>query len=71
MRTGKRVRFVRISATARHLGRERKTIRDYLSGKRVAPYDEVVAPGYRLSYQGFTRHCGGGRFGCRGKRAPG
>lgn len=76
-----------ISAIARHLGRDRKTVRDHLNGKRVAGkrqrsapdpfdeyvpylrarfkedahvwasalYDEVVALGYLLSYQSFTR----------------
>jgi transposase len=76
-----------ISAIARHLGRDRRTIRDHLSGKRVAGerrratadpfdefevylklrfeddphvwasalYDEVVALGFPLSYQSFTR----------------
>jgi transposase len=82
-----RARGWSISAIARHLGRDRKTVRDYLSGKRVpgerqrpqpdpfdviagyvaqrladdahvwasALYDEVVALGYPLSYQSFTR----------------
>jgi transposase len=76
-----------ISAIARHLGRDRRTIRAYLNGERVAgvrkrsaedafcefiPYlrarfgddkhlwasalfDEVVALGFPLSYQSFTR----------------
>jgi transposase len=76
-----------ISAIARHLGRDRKTVRAYLNGERVAgervsstpdpfePYaaycaarltedphlwatalfDEVVALGFALSYQSFTR----------------
>jgi transposase len=76
-----------ISAIARHLGRDRKTIRKHLDGSRVAgvrrrsepdpfdafvPYlrerlredphvwasalfDEVVALGFTLSYQSFTR----------------
>ena len=82
-----RARGWSISAIARHLGRDRKTVRDYLSGKRVAGerkrpepdpfdqvaayvaqrladdahvwasalFDEVVALGYPLSYQSFTR----------------
>jgi len=76
-----------ISAIARHLGRDRKTVRAYLSGERSAGgrrrsapdpfeafvpylrarfsddrhvwasalYDEVVALGFPLSYQSFTR----------------
>lgn len=76
-----------ISAIARHLGRDRKTVRDHLEGKRVpgerrraevdpferfvpylvarfaddphvwatALFDEVVALGFPLSYQSFTR----------------
>ena len=82
-----RARGWSISAIARHLGRDRKTVRGYLSGKRApgqrkrtepdpfdaiagyvarrladdahvwatALYDEVVALGYPLSYQSFTR----------------
>ena len=85
--TALRARGWSVSAIARHLGRDRKTVRDYLSGKRVpgerrraepdpfdviasyvaqrladdahvwasALYDEVVALGYPLSYQSFTR----------------
>lgn len=76
-----------ISAIARHLNRDRKTVRAYLNGERVvgvrrrsapdafneytpylrarfaedahvwasALYDEVVALGFSLSYQSFTR----------------
>ena len=82
-----RARGWSISAIAIHLGRDRKTVRGYLSGKQVpgqrkrtepdpfdviaayvaqrladdahvwasALYDEVVALGYPLSYQSFTR----------------
>jgi transposase len=85
--TALRARGWSVSAIARHLGRDRKTVRDYLSGKRIAGerrrpepdpfdaiaayaaqrladdahvwasalYDEVVALGYPLSYQSFTR----------------
>jgi len=85
--TALRERGWSISAIARHLGRDRKTIRAYLNGERVvgvrkksaadpfeafvpylrarfqddkhlwasALYDEVVALGFALSYQSFTR----------------
>ena len=33
--TALRARGWSVSAIARHLGRDRKTVRDYLSGKRV------------------------------------
>ena len=61
--TALRTRGWSISAIARHLGRDRKTVRDYLSGKRApgerkrsegAPFD-TVARGYTLSYQSLTR----------------
>ena len=85
--TALRERGWSISAIARHLGRDRKTIRAYLNGERTvgvrkkaspdpfdefipylrarfsddkhlwasALYDEVVALGFPLSYQSFTR----------------
>lgn len=85
--TALRARGWSISAIARHLGRDRKTVRAYLEGRRVpgvrqrtgtdpfdeyvaylrarfvddahlqasALYDEVVALGFPLSYQSFTR----------------
>jgi transposase len=85
--TALRARGWSISAIARHLGRDRHTVRDYLNGRRVpgerrraepdpferfvpyvrqrlgddphvwasALFDEVVALGFELSYQSFTR----------------
>jgi len=85
--TALRARGWSVSAIARHLGRDRKTVRDDLNGTRVpgerrrpepdpfepfvpyvrqrladdphvwatALFDEVVALGFELSYQSFTR----------------
>src|SRR5487761_995033 len=56
-----------VSAMARHLGRDRKTVRAYLRGERqpgrrasakpdpLALFDEVVPLGYHLSYVSFAR----------------
>ena len=97
-----RARGWSVSAIARHLGRDRKTVRDYLSGKRVpgerqrpqpdpfdviagyvaqrladdahvwasALYDEVVALGYPLSYQSFTRSLRERHLRPTARRAP-
>jgi predicted transcriptional regulator len=57
-----------ITAIARHVGRDRKTVRDYLNGKRepgvrsvpshlwgITLFDELQALGFEASYPTLTR----------------